>query len=292
MAENSPGPQCARIGTDGTVTLGAPWPRPYWSLGDVALVDHDAPLALSHQYRRSQVLDDNLLPVSALPFDASHGPYIQKDGPWLARTPDPVARPYRDPAFAGLVAPRGVEFNYFRLDPRLARPTSWATAPGHPKDLAVQPSTGQLWISTTYGLYRTDAGSLETPGSIDMHEVSVAALAAPEVPVVAPPEMGDPDEWLELERARLIHENQQQGLLDVEIDGWFPTAKLIVTFAVGRFPGVVFARRFSAFTRDGAPALWRGAPTLMDHISLDIQESGGDRRLRKREPGAFGYVWV
>lgn len=44
--------------------------------------------------------------------------------------------------------------------------------------------------------------------------------------------MAAPEVWALAERARLLEENTSLGLLDVEIDGWYPTATIIVTFTV------------------------------------------------------------
>lgn len=107
-----------------------------------------------------------------------------------------------------------------------------------------------------------------------------------------PLELGDPDEWTQRQRVRLLAENTPQGLLDIEIDGWFPTTTLIVTFRVAGLSGRVCAQRMSVFDRDGRPRLWQGAPTLMESIHLDILESGGVRRLQEKEPGPFGWIWV
>ncbi|UPK66469.1 hypothetical protein MYP14_24885 (plasmid) [Rhodococcus pyridinivorans] len=69
------------------------------------------------------------------------------------------------------------------------------------------------------------------------------------------------------------------------------TATIIVTFTLRGLPGRVCAQRYPLFNRDGEPALWRGAPTLMESILLGIDESGGIARLKRTEPGAFGWIW-
>ncbi len=91
---------------------------------------------------------------------------------------------------------------------------------------------------------------------------------------------------------RLLEQNRGQGLLDIEIDGWFPYTSIVVTFTVVGLPGVRCARRYALFDRDGRPALWRGPPTLMQSIRLGIAESGGVERLARTEPGRFGWVWT
>ncbi|MFE3290571.1 hypothetical protein [Rhodococcus sp. NPDC059234] len=104
--------------------------------------------------------------------------------------------------------------------------------------------------------------------------------------------IGNPERWAESERARLLEQNRGQGLLDIEIDGWFQYTSIFVTFAVAELPGVTCARRYALFDRDGRPALWRGPPTLMESIRMEIAESGGVERLARIEPGRFGWVWT
>ncbi|MDJ0396599.1 hypothetical protein QMK17_25195 [Rhodococcus sp. G-MC3] len=147
------------------------------------------------------------------------------------------------------------------------------------------PKLGELWISTMLGMFVGAHG----PGPVTIEEVEFDSL--PELPVAAPLELGDPDEWTERQRIRLLAENTAAGLLDIEIDGWFPTTMLILTFRI-RGMNSVCARSMSVFDRDGRPRLWQSAPTLMEWINLDIMEAGGLERLRKKEPGRFGYVWT
>lgn len=291
FAQTDRGPWCGRIGIDGSRTLGTAWPRAYWGVGDVNLVDLGIPIAVRRS-GCSQVLGEQLLPVGTVPVESDFGPWPAPTGPWFALRSNTTARRWHDTAFDGGDSRASNHFTYFRLDPHRLRPKAWAVAPGFPKDLALLPELGQLWVSTTDGLFATDLGSVDRGGALTFDEVDAAALSGLNMPVTPLPEMGDLDVWALRERERLIAENVDQGLLEVEIDGWFPTASIIVTFRLPELPRAVCARRYPLFTRDGTPALWRGAPTLMQSIRMGIDESGGVERVRSTPPGPFGLIWV
>ncbi|OYD69459.1 hypothetical protein [Rhodococcus sp. OK302] len=283
---------CARVSLDGTCTIGTAWPRRYWETMDVKLVDIGAPLAVSRSSMSAEVLDDNLFPALRIRLSSSFGPWPVVGGPWFAATGSHVASAYRDDRFDVVFNSRAESFAYYRLDRHLTRPAAWAFAPGFPKDLAVLASSGQLWISTTEDLYVSEPDSLRCGGEIELREADQQDLPMPYLPVNPPAEVGDPEVWACRERARLIEENRDLGLIDVEIEGWFPFTTVLVTFQLSELRGVVCARRFGLFNRDGQPALWRGAPTLLSSMHLDIMETGGIRRLRSQSPDAFGRVWV
>lgn len=291
VARNERGPWCARVALDGTLVLGTAWPRQYWGIGRVTIADAGAPLVVADE-PCSFVLDEQLLPAYTVPFDSDFGGWPGGVGPWLTARPSNMAYRCQNTAFTDGVDPRATAFTYYRLDRQLRTPRTWCTAPGFTVGVAETTATGQLWVSTSAGLFATAPETLEQAGPLRFDEVDTSVIELPGLPVIAPPSMGDPDEWALAERARLLDENSSRGLLDVEIDGWFPTATIIVTFTVRSLPGRVFARRYPLFNRDGGPALWRGAPTLMESILLDLEESGGVHRLKQTEPGAFGWIWV
>lgn len=284
------GQWCARLGLDGALALGDPWPRRYWSGGDVSVVDVGAPVAVSSSRSGSQVLGDRLAPVAPMRFTSEFRPFPVASGAWLVQQSASLARQCgnRNPA-------PGCDrkaYAYFGLNSHLTAPAVWATAEGYPKDLTVTDGDGRLWIVTTAGLFASDPGAVAGVGAIEMSAVGPGELPMPELAIRPPSEVGDPERWAETERARLLDQNRGQGLLDVEIDGWFPHTSLFVTFTVAGLPGVTCARRYTLFDRDGRPALWRGPPTLMESIRTDIAESGGVERLAHIEPGRFGWVWT
>lgn len=291
VALNERGPWCARIALDGTRKLGTAWPRPYWGIERVAIADVGVPLVVARQ-SSSYVLDEELVPTHPVQFVSDFGVWPGRSGPWLVARPSGLAYRCEDASFTDGVDPHVKTYTYYRLDRHLRTPRTWGTATGFTVGVAETTATSQLWVCTSDGLFVTAPGALEQAGRLRFDEVDTAAIDLPVLPVTAPPGMGDPDVWALAERARLLEENTSLGLLDVEIDGWFPTATIIVTFTVRGLPGRVCARRYPLFNRDGGPALWRGAPTLMESILLGIDESGGIARLRRTEPGAFGWIWV
>ncbi len=291
IAQNERGPWCARIGLDGTRKLGTAWPRLYWQIDRAAITDVGAPLVVTRQLP-SYVLDEELLPTYAVPFVSDSGVWPGQSGPWLVTRPSDLTYRTGDASFTDGIDPHAKSYTYYRLDRHLRKPRTWCTATGFTIGVAETTETGQLWVSTTDGLFATAPNTLEQAGRLPFAEVDTAAIDLPVLPVTPPPGMGDPDVWALAERARLLEENTSLGMLDVEIDGWFPTATIIVTFTVRGLPGRVCARRYPLFNRDGGPALWRGAPTLMESILLGIDESGGLARLERTEPGAFGWTWV
>ncbi|MDV7199696.1 hypothetical protein R4172_19330 [Rhodococcus kroppenstedtii] len=232
-----------------------------------------------------QVLDAELTPAFALPLTSDFPPWATEAGVWMVMRSSTLVYQLGDSRYATQSDNAQPHFTYFRLDRSLTCPERWAGVAGFPLGLAVVPERDEVWISTTAGTF---VGA-HAPGAVAMEEVEFDAL--PMLPVTAPPELGDPDEWTERQRIRLLAENSDAGLLDIEIDGWFPTTTLILTFRIRGFDAVC-ARSMSVFDRDGRPRLWQGAPTLMEWIGLDIMESGGLSRLRRKEPGRFGYVWT
>ncbi|GAF49340.1 hypothetical protein C8E05_4146 [Rhodococcus wratislaviensis] len=292
VAQNQRGPWCARVRLDGALELGTAWPRPFWNSGDTTLVDVGAPLAVGRSEMRGQLLDEELCPIVSVPFTSAFPPWTTESGTWLVMRSRALAYQLQDPAFAAGYDGTDEQFTYFRPDRAITRPETWVIAPGFPISLATLPSFDQVWVSTTSGTFATAHGALTHSGALALHDVDAELPAIPELPVSPLLKLGDPDEWTERQRVRLLAENTPQGLLDIEIDGWFPTTTLIVTFRVAGLSGRVCARRMSVFDRDGRPRLWQGAPSLMESILLDIDESGGVRRLQKKEPGPFGWVWV
>lgn len=282
------GQWCARVGLDAAVTLGDPWPCPYWG-GRVSVVDLGAPVAVSRSRSGSQILGDRLAPVAPMRFTSDFRPFPSVSGAWLVQRSTSRTHPCR-----GRPLPDGDRnaFAYFRLDSRLTAPERWAFVDGYPKDLTVTEGDGRLWIVSTAGLFASTPGAVAGAGAIEMSPVGPEDLPMPELAVRPPSEVGDPERWAEAERARLLDQNRGQGLLDVEIDGLFPHTSVFVTFTVAGLPGVTCARRYALFDRDGRPALWRGPPTLMESIRTDIAESGGVARLARVEPGRFGWVWT
>ena len=291
VARNERGLWCARIGLDGTRELGTAWPRPYWGIDRVAIADVGVPLVVATQ-SCSYVLNEELLPAYAVPFVSSFGVWPGRSGPWLVDGPSDLAYRTGDESFTDGVDPHVKTFTCYRLDRHLRSARTWGTAPGFTVGVAETTATAQLWVCTTEGLFATAPGALDEAGRLGFDEVDTSTIVLPILPVTPPAGMDDPDGWALTERTRLLEENTSLGLLDVEIDGWFPTATIIVTFIVRGLPGTVCARRYPLFNRDGGPALWRGAPTLMESILLGIDESGGVARLRRTEPGAFGWIWV
>jgi hypothetical protein len=292
VAQNQRGPWCARIRIDGALELGTAWPRPFWNSGDTALVDVGAPLAVGRSETRGQLLDDELHPIASVPFTSAFPPWTTESGTWLVMRSRALAYQLQDPDFAAGYDGTDEQFTYFRPDRAITRPETWAIAPGFPISLATLPSFDQVWVSTTSGTFATAHGTLTHTGALALHDADAELPAIPALEVTPPLELGDPDEWTQRQRVRLLAENTPQGLLDIEIDGWFPTTTLIVTFRVAGLNGRVCAQRMSVFDRDGRPRLWQGSPTLMESIHLDILESGGVCRLREKEPGPFGWVWV
>ncbi|MGW6378719.1 hypothetical protein ACWFRB_21910 [Rhodococcus sp. NPDC055112] len=282
------GQWCARVGVDGRVVLGDPWPRAYWGVGGVSVVGLGAPVAVSRS-AGSQILDDRLVPVAPMPFTSDFRPYPTGAGVWLVQRSSALA--YRCGNRVRTSDDRN-EYTYFRVSSRLTVPESWAVADGFPKDLTVTDADRRLWIVTTAGMFASEPGGVDCAGSIEMSPVGPDELPVPEVAIRPPAAIGNPERWAESERARLLEQNRGQGLLDIEIDGWFPYTSIFVTFAVAELPGVTCARRYALFDRDGRPALWRGPPTLMESIRMDIAESGGVERLARTEPGRFGWVWT
>ena len=280
---------CARVGFDGHLTLGDPWPRPYWRVDRPHLVDVGLPMVVARG-GASTVLDDSLLPALTVPFGSEFESWPTPDGPWSVMTSERLARRARDDTFHVVDDGTTRWFSYFRLDRHLTGPESWAAAPGFPRSVAVLDEPGQLWISTFEGLFVSEPGALDRPGRVEV--VEAESLQVPELPVTPPPEVGDPEVYAYRECERLIAENADQGLLDARPVGRFPGTEVVVLFSLPGIPAVVCARRFRLFDRDGRPALWRGAPTLMEHISLSILESGGIERVRRTEPGIDGWVWV
>ncbi len=278
------GSWCAHVGLDGTLALGTAWEiRPWRGLDTV--VDVGTQIAVGKGASFGQVLDTELTPAFSLPLTSEFPPWATASGVWMVMRSSRLVHRLGDLAFATQSDVAQPHFTYFCLDRGLTRPERWAGAPGFPIGLAVVPELGELWISTMTGTFVGATGS----GPVAMEEVEFDSL--PEIPVNAPLELGEPDEWTERQRVRLLAENRAAGLLDIEIDGWFPTTTLILTFRIRGMNGVC-ARLMSVFDRDGRPRLWQGAPTLMEWINLDIMEAGGLERLRKKEPGRFGYVWT
>ena len=279
------GPWCARVGHDGTLTLGTAWDVDAWR-GMTTVVDMGGPVALGRRVKHAQVLDGELKPAFALPLTSDFPPWSTSSGVWMVMRTSTLVHALRDSTYAVQPTLHEPNFTYFRLGKALLTPDQWAAAPGFPVGLALVPDLEQLWISTSTGTF---VGEM-TFGALTLQEAELDHL--PEVPVTPPLELGDPDEWTERQRLRLLDENRAAGMLDIEIDGWFPTTWLHLIFRVREIQGVTFARAMSVLDRDGQPRIWTGAPTLMEWISLDIMESGGLERLKKKEPGRFGYVWI
>ncbi|WP_037140578.1 hypothetical protein [Rhodococcoides fascians] len=278
------GSWCARVGLDGTFTLGTAWEiRPWRGLDTV--VDVGTQIAVGRGASFGQVLDGELTPAFPLTVTSEFPPWATAAGVWMVMRSSRLVHQLGDSMYATQSGNAQPHFTYFCLDRGLTRPDRWAGAAGFPIGLAVVPELDEVWISTSVGTF---VGALES-GAVVMEEAEFGAF--PALPVTAPPELGDPDEWTERQRIRLLAENKRAGLIDIEIDGWFPTTTLILTFRI-RGMRTVCARSMSVFDRDGRPRLWQGAPTLMEWIDLDIMEAGGLSRLRKKEPGRFGYVWI
>lgn len=278
------GSWCAHVGLDGTLVLGTAWEiRPWRGLDTV--VDVGTHIAVGKGASFGHVLDSELKPAFPVPFTSDFPPWATATGVWMVMRSSRLVYQLGDSTYAAQSGNAQPHFTYFCLDRSLMRPERWAGAPGFPLDLAVVPELDEVWISTTVGTFVGTLGS----GAVALDEAEFTAL--PALPVTAPPELGDPDEWTERQRIRLLAENTAAGLLDIEIDGWFPTTTLILTFRI-RGMSTVCARSVSVFDRDGRPRLWQGAPTLMEWINLDIMEAGGLTRLRRKKPGRFGYVWT
>ena len=94
------------------------------------------------------------------------------------------------------------------------------------------------------------------------------------------------------DRDRIRRENASPNLVDVVLDGSFPFTTLIFLFRIDELPRRVLAHRFALFDRDGGPGLWRGAPSIMNHLRLHIEERGGADRIDRLEPDAEGLTWV
>ncbi|MBM4634251.1 hypothetical protein A4U94_00490 [Prescottella equi] len=280
---------CARIGFDGRMTLGDPWPRAYRRVDRPHLVDVGQPMVVARG-GASAVLGESLLPALTVPFGSVFESWPTRNGPWSVATSEGLARQCRDDAFRVVADGTTRWFSYFRLDRDLTGPEFWAAAPGFPRSVAVLDDPGQLWISTFEGLFVSMPGALGRPGRVEV--VEAEPLRVPELPVTPPPDVGDPEVYAYRECDRLIAENSDQGLLDARPVGRFPFTEIVVLFSLPELPAAVCARRIRLFDRDGRPALWRGAPTLMEHISLSILESGGAERVRRIEPGIDGWVWV
>lgn len=279
------GSWCARIGLDGALELGTAWEIEPWR-GLDTVVDVGTEIALGRRTRFGQVLDSELKPAFAVPINSEFQPWPTASGVWMVMRTSRLVHALHDRSFASQPDLAEPHFTYFCVDRTVQRPERWAAAPGFPVGLAVVPDLAELWISTSVGTFAGGLGS----GALTMKDAELDCL--PDLPVTPPLELGDPDEWTERQRARLLAENKGEGLLDIEIDGWFPTTTLLLTFRVRGMEGVTCARSMSVFDRDGRPRLWQSAPTLMEWISLDILESGGLKRLRQRERGRFGYIWV
>ncbi|MFC9514915.1 hypothetical protein ACFTSD_04220 [Nocardiaceae bacterium NPDC056970] len=288
-APGSSGLWCARIGFDGRMTLGDPWPRAYRRVDRPHLVDVGLPMVVARG-GASAVLGKSLLPALTVPFGSDFESWPTRVGPWSVLTSEGLARRCRDDAFRVVADGTTRWFSYFRLDRHLTGPESWAAAPGFPRSVAVLDEPGQLWISTFEGLFVSKPGALDRPGRVEV--VEAEPLRVPALPVTPPPDVGDPEVYAYRECDRLIAENADQGLLDARPVGRFPFTEIVVLFSLSELPAVVCARRVRLFDGDGRPALWCGAPTLMEHISLSICESGGVERVRRIEPGIDGWVWV
>ncbi|MDI9914594.1 hypothetical protein [Rhodococcus sp. IEGM 1379] len=74
------------------------------------------------------------------------------------------------------------------------------------------------------------APSSPIDSAIELREADQQDLHMPNLPVNPPAEVGDPEVWAGRERARLIEENRDLGLIDVELEGWFPFTTVLVTF--------------------------------------------------------------
>lgn len=172
--------------------------------------------------------------------------------------------------------------------------TQWADAPVFPKDHVELPSARQLFVTTTREFLSSRPGALSDAGEIELQPASTDELFGTCVLIPVDPAdcVGDPIVWALSERDRIRRENASPNLVDVVLDGSFPFTTLIFLFRIDELPRRVLAHRFALFDRDGGPGLWRGAPSIMNHLRLHIEERGGADRIDRLEPDAEGLTWV
>lgn len=170
----------------------------------------------------------------------------------------------------------------------------WADAPVFPKDHVELPSARQLFVATTREFLSSAPGALDDAGEIELARASTDELFGTCVLIPVNPAdcIGDPIVWALAERDRVRRENASRNLIDVVLDGSFPFTTLIVVFRIDELPRRILAHRYALFDRDGGPGLWRGAPTLMQDLHLNIMETGGADRIDRRDPDQHGITWI